>query len=412
MFIGELRIMLSIIKNDLKMLWGNKAALACLLFVPPILILVFSKIMVPVFGINTFIKPFSIAIVDYDNSMGSRMAISSLETKGYISDLVSTIQIEESEARKQLKDGYISAVVIIPQGFATSLYEGSNRSLSVYVNSRQGTNSELAKSFFMSAGDMVTAGQSGIYTIYHMLVKTGIGHEESYKKTQDAMNKLVLMSMGRNEVFEKSVVTDMPQISPTQYYIVGISVMFMMLSGVAGVRLMTHDYEAGTMARILISPLSILKYILAKLTTIVAIGLLEFISILLPFTIIFETGFSIANLPVLLIVLAVILSSSAFCILVTAWVKNSSYATIACVICIFIICLVGGCIFPVASMSEMLKLTSNLMLSKWAVQGVAMALTGGELINILSICGITLIFGLVFIVAAVLAFARREWRFI
>ena len=399
-----------IVLNDFRILWKSKVTLICFILIPPIFILIFAKIMTPVFGINSFIKPFSIAVVDYDKSLGSRMATTSLESEGYISKLVAVEYIEESLALERLKHGQLAGVVIIPKGFTNSLYLGSNKPVKVYISTQQGISGQIVKSFFSSAGDMVIAGQSGIYTIYHFLVRADIGNEEAYKRTQNAMSKLILTAMGRNEIFEKEVVSDVPTVNPLQYYIIGVSVMFMMYLGIIGVRLITQDYETGILTRIYVSPVTKFSYISAKLVTIISLGILEFISIVLPLVCIFKINFSI-NFALMITVIAIIFSSTALCVLITLWSKTSANATVACVISIFVISLVGGCIYPVASMADFLKYISKFVLSSWAIEGISLAVMGGVFAKVMNINLIIFVFGLVFIAISLITVQRRELKF-
>lgn len=405
----------SIILNDLKIFWKEKIIIICFLVVPPLLIFVFSSIMIPVFSHNSFIKPFSIAVVDYDKSVGSRMAISSLESEGYISKLVTVKMMEENEGIERLKKGEVAGVVVIPEGFAESLYLGKNKPFKVYTNSRQGTSSELIKSFFKNAADLVIAGQSGIYTVYGSLKKiqneVGITHEEVYKRTENAMGKLMLMAMGRNEVFETEIISHIPQINPLQYYIIGVSILFIMLTGVIGIRLVTMDFETGIIYRIFAAPINKLEYFLAKLITVMFIGFLQFVVIFLPASIFLNSGFEFLNLSAFIVIISVIFASSGFCILISTWVKNSAGAVTGSIIGIFILGLLGGCIYPVASMADWLKTFSEFTISRWGIEGLSWAVVGNNFGKVLNTVGIINLFGLIFISLSLIFVQRGRFKF-
>lgn len=408
---GRILVMLSIILNDFRILLKNKIALTCLILIPPALIAILSAVMAPIFGTNSFVKTFTIAIVNYDDSIGTNMAIQSLDTKDYISNIAKIKYLKEDEALEQLKNAELAGAVIIPDGFATSLYEGTNKPLKVYTNGKQGINSEMVKSFFKSAGDLVIAGQSSIYTVYDLLVEANLGRDEAYSRTMRWMSKLVLLSMGRNGIFEKEVVSDMPQINPVQYYAVGVSVMFIMFAGILGVRLITQDYESGIMNRILISPIRRLSYMAAKLATIMILGIIQFIMIVVPASFFFSTSLSIFNIPLLLTVVSVVFTSASLYILISTLARNTANATTACIISTFIIGLVGGCIYPVASMADSLKIASEYVFSSWAIRAISLAVTGGDLNRILNICAVVLSFGIAFVVISMVVVKRRELKF-
>lgn len=401
---GDIMRIITIIGNDLKILSKNKISLICLILIPPLLIIMFSKIMAPLFGINSFVKTFSIIVVDNDDSLGSRMAISSLDSEDYISKLVKVEKMSMDEGIKHLEGEEAAALIVVPQGFSSSIYVGENKPLKVLFDSKKGVSAELTKSFFESAGELVAAGQSGIYTVYHFLMQTGIGHDNALQRTQKAMEDLTFASMGRNEIFKQEVVADTPPINPIQYYFVGIGVMFIMFSVMIGVRIITQDYENGLISRIQISSVKDFEYMFSKLISIIVIGILECISIFTPIILIFKDEFFQINLSVLIVVFALIFGTAGLCATITVLSKRSSVSVLISIIVIFIFSLIGGCIFPITLMSDWLKLVSQFSVSNWAIKGITLAMTGGDVSLISNTIVLIMLFGVGSFLLAIVAY--------
>ncbi|MGE5329145.1 MAG: ABC transporter permease [Deltaproteobacteria bacterium] len=403
--------MLHLFLNDLKILKRSWITLLLFLMFSMITSLIIIKAMSPIFEKNIFIKPFSINVVDYDNSIGSRMAISSLNSEGYISRAAEVTVLDEKQAMKQLNEGKSACVVIIPQGFSQSLYLGNNKPVKVYINDN-GITTRLAEGYFNNVADLVTAAQSGIYTVYHMMQRSEKGSNEAFNTAEKAIPNFILTAMGRKDVFETLTISNLPQTKPTEYYIVCAAVMFLIFTGILGLRMINQDLESNIIKRIIISPEGILKYIVEKILIMTLVGFAEFIAIMIPFTVYFKSSFSILNIKVILTVLAIILSSTSLCILISVLSKSSETAVTASIITLFIICIAGGCIYPSAIMSDFLKAISDYVFSSWALEGMFWALTDAPLMRIAHLWGNLFAFAAIMTIFSAILIGRGDSKFL
>jgi len=395
--------------NDLKILKKNWMTLLMLFIVSMTIGLILIKAMSPIFEKNIFLKNFSIGVVDYDKSMVSKMAISNLESEGYISRVAKIAVIDEKQAINKLKAGTFVCVVIIPQGFAQSLYLGENKPVKVYVNGN-GTTTKLAESFFSNAADLVTASQSGIYTVYHMMLKSEVGREDAYRIAEKTIPDFILLGMGRQDVFETITVSNLPEIGVVRYYIVCVSVMLLIFTGIFGLRLINQDLESNVIIRILISPEGIFRYIIEKTIVMVMIGFVEFIAVMIPFSVYFKASFPILNMKVIITVIAIILSSTSLCILISVLSKSSATAVTSSIIILFILCMVGGCIYPSAIMSDWMKTVSDYVLSSWALEGMFWSLADAPITRLAEIWRNLFAFTAVMILFSTIAFGRGRFK--
>ncbi|MGE5474562.1 MAG: ABC transporter permease [Ignavibacteriales bacterium] len=398
--------------NDIKILMRSWISLLLLFLIPIFVSLILIEIMEPIFDKNSFIKPFAIGVVDFDQSIGSKMAISSLESEGYISKTVQVKILDYKEAISQLNNGSLVSVIIIPEGFSQSLYLGDNKPIKVYVNQSEITNSKLMENFLGNAADLVIAAQSGIYTVYHMMLKSNAGSEQAYQAANKSIPDFMLNAMGRKEVFNTVTLSNIPQTGAKEYYIICMSVMFIMFSGILGLRLISRDFESDVIKRILISPGGILKYIIEKIIIMAIISFTEYIAVIIPLTMHYNSFLNFINIKVLISVITIVLASTSFCILISIFSKSSSAAVTWSIMSIFIICMAGGCIYPAAVMSEWLRTLSNYVFSSWALDGMLLSVTNAPISETINIWGALLAFAAITVFISTLIVERGGYRFL
>jgi len=398
--------------NDFKILMRNWISILFLILIPMIVVFILIKTMEPIFEKNIFIKPFSVGVVDYDKSVGSRMAISSLKSEGYISKIADINVIDEKEAMKQLEQEKMLCVVIIPVDFSQSLYLGDNKSIKIFINKNDGVSTKLVEYFFNNSAELVTAAQSGIYTVYHMMLKSKAEGHEAYRIANKAIPDFMLNAMGRKDIFETRVISTLPEIGAVRYYSVCVSVMFLMFTGILGIRLINQDLESNVIKRILISPEGIFKYIIEKIAIMVLIGLVEFAAVMISISLYYKSPVSTFNFKVILTVITIILVSTSFCLLISILLKSSAAAATWSITALFIICMAGGCIYPTAIMSEGMKTVSGYLFSNWALQGMFWSLADEPLIKIAGIWGALIALTAVMIVFSTIAVMRRGFEFL
>lgn len=398
--------------NDIKILMRSWVSFLLLLIIPMAAGFILIKAMEPSFERNIFLKQFTIGVADYDKSIGSKMAISSIESEGYVSKAVQIKVLDEKEAMSRLNEGNLVCVVVIPEGFSQSLYMGNNKPIKVYVNRNDTTSSKLMEYFLGNAADLVIAAQSGIYTVYHMMLKSSVGNQEAFKIAEKAIPDLVLNAMGRKEIFRTVTISNIPETGAVQYYIVCVSVMFIMFSGILGLRLINQDLESGVIKRILISTGGIFKYIIEKILMVALLGLAEFIAVIVPLSLYYKSFFNILNIKVLLTAVMIILASASFCILVSLFSKSSAASVTWSITGIFIVCMMGGCIYPSAVMSEWLRTLSGLTFSSWALEGMLWAVADAPVSQMADSWGLLLIFSIIIVFISIIVVERGGYKFL
>ncbi|NJD03088.1 MAG: ABC transporter permease [Ruminiclostridium sp.] len=114
-------VFLTLFKNDIKLFLKDWKACILLLAAPFVFIGFFTYALTPYLNGSDFVEPFSIALVDHEDTPQTRMLTKQLDEMQIFIEVVHT---GEAEAWLMLSDGSIASVIIIPPGFTDSVALG------------------------------------------------------------------------------------------------------------------------------------------------------------------------------------------------------------------------------------------------------------------------------------------------
>ena len=122
---------LACIKKDIKLLCGNGFRGIFLLAFPVLLLLVLGVFLRGMADENTYLRPFSIAVYDKEDSTESRLLISQLRN---ISLFENVISVDDAEAAEDLFQQDCVALITIPKDFFTDIYYRKDTDLRIELN--------------------------------------------------------------------------------------------------------------------------------------------------------------------------------------------------------------------------------------------------------------------------------------
>ena len=171
------------------------------------------------------LEPLSIAIVDDDNSLQSRMALS--VAMGAVKNDMLTIQkTTQTRAARMLEAGELNAAFILPKGFIQSVLDGENSPIEAVYNPATPLSSMFIKTAAESALGLLRVSQSGIYTA---LAYTATHNPEAYSLVYSRINnRFISLATVHSSSFSMREVSATGDIPPAAYYIIH-AVMFLHL---------------------------------------------------------------------------------------------------------------------------------------------------------------------------------------
>lgn len=186
-----------------------------------------------------------IGIISDDDNTYTDMAISYFSSMKGIKDIFNAEIMEQNEALMALKDNNIDAVLYLPNGFLTSVIDGTNIPAHILLNA-SGTNSEsiLIRTFVdAAAGDLATA-QAGIYTVNYAASLAGINGADFNTINAEINYEFIKYFLNRTSLFNTDYTLSTGNLSVTEYYFCSALVLILTLSGITCVSLLKCPSKA------------------------------------------------------------------------------------------------------------------------------------------------------------------------
>ena len=165
-------------------------------------------------------------------------ALQNLDSSKYILDFET---LSEEEAKEKLMAGKLSAYIVIPQGFVSSVYTGENQKIS-YVTSQGSVDiSTLLIGELMDIiSNMITNSQAAGSGLYNYMKEYAPWVEQSFYETK-LDEEIFTRLLGRGDLFEVKTLGVENGLSMAEYYICGLLLFFLMLWGINLSFLMVKD---------------------------------------------------------------------------------------------------------------------------------------------------------------------------
>ena len=174
--------------------------------------------------------PITIAIVDEDDSLESRLLLNYLESAHQGSELLALVITEATAADEMLRTGRASASILIPHGFMAGVLDGTNPPFTVTLDPATPMRAELVRLFATVYADMLRTGQQGVYTALDAARQHGTG--EQWQEMFRAANMRFLMAMiNRESALKETELTPTGRVSAALHY-GAAAFVFLILLGV------------------------------------------------------------------------------------------------------------------------------------------------------------------------------------
>ena len=148
------------------------------------------------------------------------------------------------------------------------------------------------------------------------------------------------------------------------YYAVSLSVFFLFFTVQFGVLSLLEEREGGTLARILVSPISPVAVVLGKLMSSLVVGVVSMVVLVGATTLVVGASWGNPVAVAVLIVVGVVVAI-AFAALVAAVARTSEQAGAYASIIALVLGLLGGAFFPISRAPGLLSMVSRLSPHRW-----------------------------------------------
>lgn len=370
------RILL-LIGKDFKRKWKNPVVILGFLLIP----LLFTFLFGFIFGssqedVLLTVKVFS---VDLDDSLVSRLYLSSL-TQGELKDMIQIQAVSsEGEAQSLLDKGKASALIVIPSEFGEKVWGGESAEITLIKNP--------SEQFLPQIAEEITKTTSLVFSAILQIFSEEIDRIKELSEQKDVSNQTIsdlsIMVKNRMEGIEKYVfppVISIKQVTqekdveveevgyPIHSYILpAISIMFILFICNIVFEDMLREKEKGTLLRMTISPLQISEFIWSKILTSALIGILCTLFLVGLGTVLFSIDWGRPGILLIIILTLNILIAGLIAFLYT-FIQTERQAGALMSSVIVVMALLGGSMIPISNFPPFVQKISRFTVNYWGLE--------------------------------------------
>ncbi len=271
-----------------------------------------------------------------------------------------TVAGDRAELERLVDDGAVSAGFVVPAGFGEAVERGEPAAITIVGDPGESIAVDVAGAIagtFVNELDYVSvttasviAAESGTFDPARVQQLT-----DSALALDPPISVAAVEAEGRG--------SDL-----ASYYAVSLSVFFLFFTVQFGVLSLLEEREEGTLARILVSPISPLAVVVGKLMSSLIVGVVSMVVLVAATSLVVGATWGDPLAVAVLIVVGVVVAI-AFAALVAAVARTAEQAGAYASILALVLGLLGGAFFPISQAPGLLAAVSRLSPHRWLLDG-------------------------------------------
>lgn len=338
------------LKKDIRLLTGGGLRSLAFLLLPILLLFMMFFGMRTMADADSFIKSFSIAMRDEDDTMMSRMLVNQLKKVSIFDSVVSAGERSDEE----LASSGCAAIVTIPKDFFYDLYDMKDTDVIIALNEAMPREAAMVRSAFSSLVGILEENQR----VHYAAAKVRFGELDDAAMQQvyyEYSNAALSDALERLDLFELTDVYRAGFDPEKLFFGAGILSMLIMFIPLSMLRTVSEEMDEGLSARFAVSGGSLFESLLSKLVIAFVMTAIPCAALIL----ILKLG----ELKVLLVVLLVcFIFSFSFFLLVSLAAGKASTAQLIGNLLLLLTLTIGGALYPYSLMPAGLRALSRFTL--------------------------------------------------
>ncbi len=197
------------------------------------------------------------------------------------------------------------------------------------------------------------------------------------------------------------------QVNAMDYFMPSMAIFFLMFSMFAGTRSILDEEKAGTLARLMSTPISPAAILLGKISGTLLIGLLQMAVLVLVSSWLFGVNWGVP-LGVVLMTLTTVTAAAGLGALVAAFARDDNQAGVLGTVFALVFGVLGGNFIVLRGIPTWLDFLSKATINRWALDGfTALSLSQAPLSAIFPNLLVLTAMGVVFFALSLMGFRRR-----
>jgi linearmycin/streptolysin S transport system permease protein len=409
-------MILTILKKDLKLFFSDRKAVLLSFLIPILLISLFAFAFGGIGVGDSKAKPIQLLISDNDQSTDSKSVISKLDELAE----VKLIPKDITDAVQLVKKGKYVGVLILEKGFQDSINAGTSLPMELKYDAAREIEMGMLQSVLIQ-NLMSTVGKKSIKAKMDTYFETNFSGMPSAMK-EKIFNDMDSGNSGMNNSLSNKMGLRMTSIIKEDtkkgnlgliQAVAGTAIMMLLFSiaGIGGGLL--DEKEAGTLKRLMYSPLKATDILFGKMGAALVLAILQL-------TVMFVFSWLVFGLPIfkdltalVLMILATAFAVSSFGMLLVAIAKTRQQLQGLSTIIILVMSAIGGSMVPLFVMPAIMQKIAVVSVNYWGIQGFYDIFWRNlTIIEILPKMGVLVGIGLVMTVISVQLFKKNILKLI
>ncbi|MBB6451828.1 ABC-type multidrug transport system permease subunit [Salirhabdus euzebyi] len=200
-----------------------------MLFFPIVLLGSFAYVVLQMVEQESVDK-IQVAYVDYDQTFETKTLVNQLQNEEALQKAIAIVDMSEQEAKAQLEQNKVAAIIEVPKGFTGDLRTGTNTPIKVITNGQQPYHSKMVEILLSSGAAYISAAQSGINTVYDLYIRDLETNRSEF--LQQLIVQYTLFALDRNDLFSTEEVKAGTTIGWVQHGIISFILTSCLLSAI------------------------------------------------------------------------------------------------------------------------------------------------------------------------------------
>lgn len=358
---------------------------------------------------SRFSQPFAIALVDEDQTFNTRLISRQLEETEYLKGFITVQHVTKAEAIRSIERNEIAGAVVIPQGFTASLYSGDNWPIQFIGNPAQQKRSVQMKNELTSAVQYISAGQSAVKAVWYAARDGGASPEQLDRLMKESVMTFMSQALARGELYRERTLTSLPGVKLPEYYTAALGVLFAGFFAVRGSRAFTVEKESGVLRRLYAVPVAWWQVGIGKFIALFGVLLVQIAILFGAAIFLFDVyvGSQWGEIVLLLLSASFVLGAWGMLLGVIGLISRG--ADVLGYVGTFLLAFLGGCIYPLFSLPEVLQVLGEWTFQHGMMAGLLVIFSGQDGSALMPICGRLLLVGSLLLGFSALLFSR-VWK--
>jgi ABC-2 type transport system permease protein len=354
---------LAIAAKDLRQKVRDRSAIILSVVAPLALAFLFSM-MIPA-GSDTFDATY--AVVDLDGGPIARALVDGPLANLGPSGITVVTAGSDAEARASVGDGSASAAIVIPAGFSAAILSGQPARITIVGSVNATLATQVLQSIVASFGSSVEGVELAVATVLATGGESAAGDPATIAQEAQAMAAPVTIATAD---------TKDRLASSNTYYAASMAVLFVFFAAQFGVVSLLGERRAGTLARLLASPISARTVLIGKLLVSIVLGLVSMTTIAVATTLLLGAHWG-DPIAVAALIATTVLAASGIALVVVGFARTEDQAASLTAIVALVLAVLGGSFFPLSQAPEALATLSLATPHAWFLRGIG-DLASGE----------------------------------